>query len=128
MINVRAKNQAAGAKPVMRHKVVEEISWQVRIQRTWSPPTDLYETETAYVVRVEVAGMRPQDFSITLEPNNVLTIRGVRADIPSRRAYYQMEIRSGEFSTLVALPGFVNEDTCVADYENGFLTILLPKA
>ena len=128
MITVRTKTHSVGARLVAhRHITAEEIGWSVRPQRhTWSPPTDLYETETAYVVRVEIAGMRPQDFFVTLE-NNILTIRGARADLPIRRAYHQMEIRSGEFGTLVAFPGRVDIENSTAEYEAGFLTIVLPK-
>ncbi|GAB4492946.1 MAG: hypothetical protein OHK0031_15990 [Anaerolineales bacterium] len=108
--------------------MVETLAMQVRLHpRAWSPPSDLYETEDAYVVRVEVAGMRQQDFSVSLQ-NGLLAIRGVRPDTPERRAYHQMEIRFGEFSLAVALPGPVNAEAVIAEYHDGFLTILLPKA
>lgn len=114
--------------PEKRRMLVESISWQVRMQaHIWSPPTDLYENEQAYIIRVEVAGMRRQDFKVLLE-NNFLTIRGSRPDTPERRAYHQMEVRFGDFSTTVALPGPVDEENSLAEYEDGFLVITLPKA
>ncbi len=93
----------------------------------WRPPTDVYETEDAVVVRVEVAGMQDADFSIILD-GRYLSIRGVRPDAPERRAYHQMEIPFGEFSSEVELPVpvLVNEITAV--YTNGFLRVALPKA
>jgi HSP20 family protein len=110
------------------HLLLEALSWQVRPHsHLWSPPTDLFETDSAYVVRVEIAGMRRQDFSIQLEDNQ-LTIRGLRPDVPQRRAYHQMEVRFGEFGTLVGLPGPVEVENSGAEYEDGFLTIILPKA
>jgi HSP20 family molecular chaperone IbpA len=103
------------------------MSWQIRTHsHVWSPPTDLFETETSLVVRVEIAGMRDQDFSVTLE-NNYLVINGIRPDIPERRAYHQMEIRFGEFSTVVALPGPVDSENATAEYADGFLTVTLIK-
>ena len=128
MITVHAKAHHGGNGLMERRRmVVDAIGWQVRLQRhLWSPPTDFYETELAYVVRVEVAGMRSQDFTVTLE-NNFLIVRGTRTDTPERRAYQQMEIRFGEFSTAVALPGPVLDDEAVAEYEDGFLTVILPK-
>ena len=69
----------------------------------WRPPTDVYETEDAIVVRVEIAGMREADFTVALVERSLL-IRGVRQDLTERRAYYQMEIPFGEFSTEVELP------------------------
>jgi HSP20 family protein len=111
-----------------RRTVVETVGWQIRVHpHAWSPPTDVFETETSFVVRVEIAGMRDQDFSVTLD-NNYLTISGVRPDVPERRAYHQMEIRSGEFNAVVSLPGDVDIDQSTAEYEDGFLTITLPKA
>jgi HSP20 family protein len=103
------------------------MSWQVQLRSTvWSPPTDFYETDDAYVVRVEVAGMREQDFEVSLE-NNFLVISGVRPDLPERRAYHQMEIRFGRFSTVVGMPGPVNVEEARAVYEDGFLVVTLPK-
>jgi HSP20 family protein len=114
--------------PARRRVIVEAISWHVHTQsHLWSPPTDLYETENAYVVRVEIAGMHRRDFSVTLE-NNFLTVSATRHDTPERRAYHQMEVRFGEFSTVVALPGVVNAETSSAEYEDGFLIVTLPKA
>lgn len=113
--------------PERRRMLVETIGWQVRLQpHLWSPPTDLYETEEAYVVRVEIAGMRQQDFSVTLE-NNYIIIRGVRSETPERRAYHQMEIRFGEFSSAVAVPGPVNAEKSTAEYADGFLIVILAR-
>jgi HSP20 family protein len=92
----------------------------------WRPPTDVYETETTIVVRVEIAGMREEDFSISLA-NRLLLIRGVRSDLLERRAYHQMEIAFGEFSTEVELPGPVLTEAVVAEYTDGFLRLEFPR-
>jgi len=109
-----------------RREILHAVSWQVH-SSVWSPPTDLFESDDAIVVRVEIAGMREEDFEVALE-NNALVIGGARADLPDRRAYYQMEIRFGKFSTSVALPAAVNEEAARAEYKDGFLTVTLPKA
>ena len=127
MSNVTWKSQHGSAQPEKRRMLVEAIGWQVRLQsHVWSPPTDLYELETSYMVRVEIAGMRQQDFSVQIE-NNYLIISGSRAEKPERRAYHQMEVRFGEFSSVVTLPGPVDVDSSSAEYEDGFLTVTLPK-
>jgi HSP20 family protein len=92
----------------------------------WSPPTDVYETEDAVIVRVEVAGMREEDFEINLE-ERFLTIRGSRPDIVERRAYHQLEIPFGEFISDVELPAPVIADQIIAIYQSGFLRLVLPK-
>ena len=47
--------------------------------RTWRPPTDVYETDDAVIVKLEVAGMNPDDFKISFD-DRVLTISGSRQD------------------------------------------------
>ena len=71
--------------------------------------------------------MRDSDFEVSLE-NNTLLISGIRSDLLERRAYQQMEIRFGKFATAVNLPGPVNIEQAHAEYQDGFLTIILPKA
>ncbi|MBP6210546.1 MAG: Hsp20/alpha crystallin family protein [Anaerolineales bacterium] len=109
-----------------RREILHAVSWQVR-STIWSPPTDGYETEEAYVVRVEIAGMREEDFDVAVE-NHTLHISGNRPDQLERRAYHQMEIRFGKFATAVSLPGPVNVEQSHAEYQDGFLTVVLPKA
>lgn len=128
MTTVIWKSGQGSEPPDKRRTLVESLSWQVRFQsHVWSPPADLFEVENAYLVRVEVAGMRQQDFSIQLE-NDLLTVSGTRPDTPERRAYHQMEVRFGEFGTVVGLPGPVEIERSSAEYEDGFLIITLPKA
>jgi HSP20 family protein len=79
------------------------------------------------VVRVEIAGMREEDFEVAFE-NNHLLISGSRSDLPGRRAYHQMEIRFGKFATSVAITAAVDVDNATAVYKEGFLTVILPKS
>ena len=109
-----------------RREIFHAVSWQIR-SSGWSPPTDVYETEDGFVVRVEVAGMRDDDFEIAVE-NNVLMISGNRSDLNERRAYHQMEIRFGKFEIAVEIPVPVEIEKSVAEYKDGFLVIHLPKA
>jgi len=108
-----------------RREIIHAVSWQV-LPTVWSPPTDVYETDNEYVVRVEVAGMREADFEVMLEDGH-LFINGMRPDILERRAYHQMEIRFGKFSTATSIPGPVDLEKSEAEYKNGFLTVMLPK-
>ncbi len=110
----------------VRRETLHAVSWQVH-SGVWSPPTDFYETEEAHIVRVELAGMRDEDFEVVLE-NNILFISGLRPDLPERRAYHQMEIRFGKFTTAVGVHDPVNVDEARAEYKDGFLTVTLPKA
>jgi len=95
--------------------------------RVWRPPTDVFETDTEILVKVEIAGAERTDFYISLDDRH-LSVRGVRYDpSPERRAYYQMEIHFGEFFTEVDLPGPVDKDQIQAEYHDGFLAVTLVK-
>ena len=108
-----------------RRDILRMVNWQVR-SSVWSPPTDVYETDDAYIVRVEIAGAREENIDVTLE-NNTLFIRGNRHDTQGRRAYHQMEIQFGRFESVIGIPGSIDAEGAQVDYENGFLTIYLPK-
>ena len=102
-------------------------SWRVTLRsHVFRPPTDVYETKDSVVVRVEVAGMREEDFSISLSGKE-LVIRGIRPDISERRAYHQMEIIFGEFMSEVEIPCDVDAEQVKAEYKMGFLRLELPK-
>ena len=109
-----------------RREIFHTISWQVR-SSVWTPPTDLYETEDGFVVKVEIAGMHEEDFEVAIE-NNVLMISGNRSDLNERRAYYQMEIRTGKFEIAIEMPAPINVEKAIAEYKDGFLMINLPRA
>ena len=105
----------------------EGVHWRIAMRpHLWRPPTDMYETEDTIIIRVEIAGMREQDFNVALE-DRTLTIRGARYDTSERRAYHQMEIPFGEFSTEVELPAPILAEGVEAVYRDGFLQITLPK-
>ena len=111
-----------------RRETLQAVGWQVQLRSNlWSPPTDVYETESAYVVRLEAAGMQEADFEVMFE-DGLLLITGTRSDVPERRAYHQMEIHFGKFSAAILLPGPVDLDDSEAEYKDGFLTVRLPKA
>ncbi|MBM3136778.1 MAG: Hsp20/alpha crystallin family protein, partial [Chloroflexi bacterium] len=92
----------------------------------WHPPTDLFETDDGYTVRLEIAGMNVEDFSI-LYDQNLLVVSGRRPLLNQKCAYHRMEIPTGEFIASIELPSQVDINEATAEYENGFLTINLPR-
>jgi HSP20 family protein len=92
----------------------------------WHPPTDLFETEIDFVIRVEIAGMSENGFTVNYD-KNTLVVLGKRSTYDSKCAYHRMEIPYGEFSTHVQLPEEADIRHASAEYENGFLTIHVPK-
>ena len=97
------------------------------------PPTDVYETEDAVVVIIEVAGLQEDQFEISLsEADRVLTVVGRRqshgADA-GRVTFHQLEIPYGVFAVDVPVPWPLQDaQQSTAAYNDGFLVITLPKA
>ena len=94
----------------------------------WQPRVDVYEVEDAFLVLVELAGMRDAEIEVTLT-NAGLLIAGSRPELHREHTlrFHQFGINEGPFQTAVALPGPVVEDEITASYDDGFLTITLPK-
>jgi HSP20 family protein len=113
--------------PLHRHEYITTRYVWIHQTHVWRPPTDVYETEQAIRVQVEVAGMERSDFSVTLE-GTTLKVTGIRKDALERRIYHQMEIHTGEFLTEVELPVRVNSELIRANYHDGFLIVELRKA
>ena len=92
----------------------------------WHPATDLFETKNDYIVKLEIGGMEGKDFSINFY-KDVLSINGYRAGEDKEGSYHRMEIPFGDFSSSVKIPGEIMMKSIEAFYENGFLTVILPK-
>lgn len=100
----------------------------VRHSHAWRPPTDVFEDNDRLVVLVEVAGMQNGKFHVFLDERH-LTISGSRPPLlDTKPAFYQLEVRHGEFRVEVSLPWAVDEGAVEAVYNDGFLRVELPKA
>jgi len=128
MITVAFKSGHRRSAPAPENPDFVVSNWRVPSHpHTWRPPTDVYERDDSFIVRVEIAGMNEEDFVIHLD-QNLLVIRGTRSDTTERRAYHQMEINFGEFLAAVELQTPIDGDNVRAEYQNGFLWVFLPRA
>ncbi len=95
---------------------------------TWRPPTDVYETEDAFVVQMDLSGMDPSRIEV-LTDGDVLVVRGSRRDIapPGKKHYFTMEISVGPFARRIPIPVQVRAKSAEARYRNGFLFVSLEK-
>jgi HSP20 family protein len=93
------------------------------------PAIDLYETADEVVVKSNLPGLTSDDVQITVT-SDVLTLRGELKPADNKKdvTYHVMERRSGIFERSVMLPTDVQTEKAKADFENGVLTITLPKA
>ena len=93
----------------------------------WKPPTDVYETATDIVVYMDIAGMRPEDFTVEIA-DGILTIAGERQpQSEGKRHYHAMEVQVGPFERRLRLPVPVDPTSLAAIYEHGFLEVRLTK-
>lgn len=90
----------------------------------WQPATDVYETEDAFVVQMDLAGMDPTSIEVLADAEMML-VRGTRRDIapPGKKHYFTMEISVGPFARRVAFPVAVRPETAEARYRGGFLFV-----
>ena len=97
--------------------------------RSWVPPVDVQETADSYRLQAELPGLTKDDVQITLE-NNVLRLSGERKfeKDAKKEGYHRIERTYGSFTRSFALPHQVNADGVQAAFENGVLTIVVPKA
>ncbi|MEE4276257.1 MAG: Hsp20/alpha crystallin family protein [Thermoleophilia bacterium] len=98
-------------------------------QESWLPAVDVFDTQDAVVLKAELAGMNPDDIQIEVE-DNVLTIKGERKfeEKVDEERYYRVERRFGSFQRSLALPQGVKSDQIEAAYDEGILTVTVPKA
>jgi HSP20 family protein len=95
----------------------------------WSAPAvDMYQTDDDVVVRVAIPGFKADEVQINVT-GDVLTLRGEmkREEEKKDKAWHIREHRSGSFERSIPLPTNVTADQANADFENGILTITLPK-
>jgi HSP20 family protein len=95
----------------------------------WAPALDIAERKDAYLVTVELPGVKLDDLQITLE-DGLLTIQGERhfTDDASDQNFHRVERRYGAFRRAITLPAHVEADEVEATIEDGVLRILVPKA
>lgn len=97
-------------------------------RRGWPPALDIHENDGQYVVSVELPGASKDDITVELQ-EGVLTIRGEkrseREDQKEKRRF--VERRYGTFSRSFSLPRDANGERIQAAFENGVLTLTIPK-
>jgi HSP20 family protein len=94
----------------------------------WTPSVDVYETEHELVVKADLPEVDPKDLDIRVE-NNILTISGERKfeKKVNEENYLRVERSYGSFARSFTLANTVNPEAIKADYQNGVLTLSIPK-
>jgi HSP20 family protein len=94
----------------------------------WHPDMDVYETETALIVTVELAGVDVEQLEVLLF-EDALLIEGRRnLPVTDEGVYHAAGIRQGPFRVEVSLPVQIEGDRVEASYDRGLLRVRVPKA
>jgi HSP20 family protein len=91
-------------------------------------PLDMYETENDVVVKASVPGVKPEDIEVTVT-GDLLTIKGEfkSEEKTEKHNFIRQERRYGSFCRQLGLPVGVDSNRAAANFENGILTLTLPK-
>ena len=93
----------------------------------WSPAIEVSEREGNYVVRAELAGLKPEDVKLEIE-NDALVLQGERKDEreEDEGGVHRTEMRYGRFYRSIPLPEGANVEQARAKFENGVLEVTVP--
>ncbi len=114
---------------VMRHLGLPPNRPAFAHPTVWRPATDIFETRSDIIIRMEIAGTRREDITVVFDAD-VLTVRGLRREDPrfQKTGVSRMEIDYGPFEQRIALPRAIDAGGIEAAYKDGFLTIRVPKS
>ena len=90
----------------------------------WQPPVDVYRTRTGWLIKVELAGVRPEDVQLSVS-GRCLTVSGRRRDWFSEATAccYRMEITYSDFERTLELPTSLERARIATDYQYGLLLV-----
>lgn len=96
----------------------------------WSPSANVREAKDAVLLEMELPGITPEQVDISIE-NDMLTVSGEkreeRREGEEEGRYYLVERRYGTFSRSFSLPPNVDDEKVTANFDNGLLTIRIPR-
>jgi len=94
----------------------------------WQPLVDVYRTGNGWLIKYELAGVRPEDVSLTVD-GRYLTLRGTRRDrcIKEGCCHYRMEISYSHFERTVELPEHLERARLTPEFVHGMLLVRVEK-
>jgi HSP20 family protein len=103
-------------------------SWLQRVTQGFAPAVDIHETPVAYVLSVELPGVRLEDVDVKLEKSALILSGSRRYEQKAEGGgFRRVERRYGNFSRSFTLPDDVDPDGIEAHLEDGVLMISVPK-
>jgi HSP20 family protein len=123
-----AQDEMAQMSPMLAHALGLHTQQGSATATAWAPALDISERKDAYLVTVELPGLKPEDLDITME-DGLLTIQGERqfTQESSEQQFHRVERRYGAFRRSITLPAHVTAEGIQASFEDGVLQVLVPK-
>jgi HSP20 family protein len=90
----------------------------------WTPASDIYETETGYLIAIDLPGVTREALEIDVDDNRLI-VKGTRLVEDSKP--HRAERPRGKFLRTFSVPGSIDQTTIGAEYKDGVLQIRLPK-
>ncbi len=105
----------------------QPIGWE-NLTADWTPMVDISETETAFVINVEIPGINKEDVKVTVD-NNILSINGTREQEKEDegKKFHRIERSYGSFTRSFTLPEYVDEKHIQANFHDGLLNLRIEK-
>jgi HSP20 family protein len=99
------------------------------MRHAWAPPLDVQEDEDRFAIRMDLPGITPEDVQVTFE-NGVLTVSGKREMSAEEQGatFHRIERSYGSFARSLRLPRTADGERIEAAFDNGVLSITVPKA
>lgn len=117
-------------REAMDHLFDDAFTRPLTLRDGWSAPAiDMYQTDDEIVVKASLPGVKADEVQINIT-GEILTLKGKTKQVEEKKdkAWHMREQRWGTFERAIALPTEVVADKAKAEFENGILTITLPKA
>ena len=117
-------------REAMDHLFDDAFTRPLTLRDGWSPPAiNMYQTDDEVAVKASLPGVKADEVQINIT-GEVLTLKGETRQVEEKKdkAWHMREQRWGAFERAIALPTEVVADKAKAEFENGILTISLPKA
>ena len=93
-------------------------------QPAWQPAVDIYRCDSGWLIKIDLAGVKPEDIEIDVD-DHFLSLRGCRRDlqIQEGQQIYSMEISYNRFERVLELPFDAKGASIEMDYRDGMLCI-----
>ena len=111
-----------------RDRVLQVPVFQTSETAVWQPLLDIYELRDGWLIKADLAGVRPNEVTVSMIGRRV-TIRGLRRDLSIEEGccQYRMEISYSRFERTVELPSDPGPASVQTDYRDGMLLIRIRR-